>query len=188
MNNSRTLICLCICLIGGTTYADTAERKKGHQAGEEFRYVVRSSGSGVPSNEIDFNGDMQGGLSSFMQGKGTFGKSSSNTAIDTFFVGDPCDTAEGPGAGLTLEYAGYASVLRVANGDLLYRQLATSPPSTLCFDPVNSKVSSEIYLDIKGGTGRFKNAEGSSVIRTSVDVMPGPNGVTGVERGRIRLN
>lgn len=142
------------------------------------------SGWGMNSQEADLNGDMTGGIVGDWSGKGTFGRADNHSVLDSVFSGF-CDTEEGPGTGFLLVYTTHTNVFRSRSGDLLYRTVSSSPPSTACVDVVNGKVDVEVHLDVIGGTGKFKDATGSTVFKYKVQILPGQNGLFGRERGRI---
>ncbi len=149
------------------------------------------SGWGIASPGADANGDMQGGIVGGFTGKGRLskgklGSATNQLSLDTV-VGGSCDTAAGPDTGLQLIYIRHTNVMRTVKGDLLYRKMSSSPTSTACLDFSTQSVSATVYLDIVGGTGKFADATGSTILTTTIQLLPGINGITGLEKGTINL-
>ena len=139
---------------------------------------------------VDNDGDGEPGLVSQQTGTGTLGPAvSTGIAENAAWDGQSfcAYNDEGVAEGILLTSIATTNVIRTATGDLLYSKLASSPPSTVCFNFVTSVAQVESYLDIIGGTGRYKGASGTSVRRLRVDVMNGINGAKGQERGQIYL-
>ena len=69
--------------------------------------------------------------------------------------------------GVLINYESGSFIDTAANGHQLYRRLADSPTSTLCFDFTNERFTFNLYVDVVGGTGRFSGATGSAVVTGS---------------------
>ena len=121
-------------------------------------YQLSATGWSVGSAAADIDGSLDGGFVADESGKGTFGKFTQQTTGDTTFSGSFCSPTS-----IELSYIGASSILRAANGDLLYRTLSSSGPSRICFDFVEEEFEFEVYLDVVGGTGRFEGATGSAI-------------------------
>jgi hypothetical protein len=128
-----------------------------------LQYREEWSGSYVPSADADVDGDMQGGAIGTTVGDGTAGRTSMTAWNDVAqWDGETfCDfDADGNPVAVPVYYVSIDTVSRVANGDLLYGRLASSPPSPLCFNFNDSTFTFEVYLDVVGGTGQFEDATG----------------------------
>lgn len=149
------------------------------------------SGWSRDSNEADTNGDLEGGGTSHLVGRGVLGRAESAASYDSLpWDGSTfCDFNEtGQPEGILLYTVAATEIARAASGDLLYRKIASSPPSTVCFNFVNSVATVELYYQITGGTGRFREATGETVLRMTVDVQQGINGAHGTEEGHMRVS
>jgi hypothetical protein len=149
---------LALSVLGGTTVlAD-------HGIVEEFRWEC--SGAGVPSQDVDSDGSMSGGGVSTAACRDRFGVSTVTGAGDLAdWDGQSfCDfDGDGNPRGALLYYLTTDQVIRYDNGDLRYERIASSPPSTVCFNFItNDSFSVEAHSETVGGTGRFKGATGHS--------------------------
>lgn len=154
-------------------------------------YRIELSGWGMPSQEADADGSMGNGTEATVFGKGAFGGTVNHYVID-FADWDGSsfcdfDAETGVPGGALLYVIRHSNILRTESGDLLYRNMANSPPSTICFNFSTGQSSSTIYLDIMGGTGRFRGATGSSVYINAVFPQDGQNATEGHEEGHIHL-
>ena len=136
------------------------------------------------NSDADVNGDMTGGGEQTLSGRGTFGRADNHAASDIVFSGAPCDF-DPDTSGLLLEVIAHSNILRARNGDQLFRTMSSSPPSTICFNPVTLIAKLTVYLDVVGGTGRFEGATGSTVLKTQAVVIGPQNSITGTEEGEI---
>ncbi len=119
-------------------------------------YEMTFSGWGV-ATEIDQDGDGSTATSNTYDGKGTFGKSTTNNQVETgSFIGLCGDGI------LKFGYTAFTAVTRYRNGDLIFPELdtKTANSSILCFDLSNLTYTATIKAVISGGTGRFKGATG----------------------------
>jgi len=123
-----------------------------------------SSGTTFASADADLNGDLTGGGRGSGLAKGTFGPAAIVSQADllgptgTFCAFDP-DIPQRPIA-IELAYFANDSVATFENGDQLISRMASSPPSTVCFNFIDGTSTFEIHRDIVGGTGRFDGATG----------------------------
>lgn len=177
MNTKAICLSLFLAFLSGTASA------------KDFH--MNWSGWSRSSSDADSNGDMEGGGVSHLLGTGSLGKAQSGGSFDNL----PWDGSSfcayndsGQPEGVLLYNAAGTEISRASNGDLLYRTLASSPPSTLCFNFVTSTANAEIYYQIIGGTGRFQNATGESVAKLVIDIKQGINGAQGTETGKIYLS
>ena len=139
---------------------------------EARKYEDTFSGWSFGSDEADTDMIEGGGFINSFTHNSTLGQLTSGGAGDlgefdgiTFCDFDP---ETGAPRGIVLDYLTNASVLRAPNGDLLYRRLSNSPPSTLCFNFVdNQSFTFEVYVDFVGGTGKYEGATGTALIRGS---------------------
>lgn len=146
------------------------------------------SGVSGENSDADRNGDMESGGYSIMSGNGTLGRATTYASFDggTWDGSTFCAFNEnGQPEGILLYSVDSTEVARAANGDLLYRKQASSPPSTVCFNFITSTAVVESYYDIIGGTGRFEGANGNTMLNITVDVLDGINGASGTETGTI---
>jgi len=99
-------------------------------------------------------------------GNGTFGHSASNDVGETgLFAGEFCEFFPPEVVVIRLPIISRSSIIRFANGDLLYATLATDgSPSSLCIDVRNETRTVEIHMDITGGTGKFEGATGELLV------------------------
>ena len=136
---------------------------------------LKQSGSGwSDATAIDSNGDGEPKFSSWSASTGSLGGANTNGLTELL----PWDTVTfcGPNH-VQLDYFSASFVDRAANGDLLFRVMSNSPPSTLCFDFVNETFTFEVYTDVTGGTGRFEGHGGTGIITGSgTSVADGQSG------------
>ncbi len=170
------------CLIGITTIF--AFGSVSAALAEEFKQEW--SGWFMSNPEADVDGNGTGGEANFL-GRGTFGWSHNHTVTDVVFTGAPCDfdPVTGVPSGVSLNVIEHSNILVARNGDQLFRTLSSSPQSTVCFNFVKQTSSLTAYLDVVGGTGRFKGATGSTVLKTHIVFVGLHNSVTGSEEGQI---
>ncbi len=142
------------------------------------------SGSGRASQDADSDGSMSGGIVGSLSGAGTFGRGDTTIVLDSEFGGF-CDTSRGPSTGILLNYIAFSAIMRSARGDLLFRNLSSSPPSSACIDLNASTGEAEIYLDVVGGTGKFEQAYGSTRLTYTIYILSGQNGISGSETGEV---
>jgi hypothetical protein len=155
----------------------------------------RTASGWLNPTEVDINGNgiPLNSLTAF--GKGTFGKSASNDVGETgSFAGEFCEFFPPDVVIIRLPITSRSSIIRFANGDLLYATLATDgPQSSLCINVRNGTRTTEIHMAITGGTGKFTNASGTLLTKgNSVPVfreagLPAHIAVTGVTEGEIFL-
>ena len=84
-----------------------------------------------------------------------------------------------------LHFFSYASIQRVANGDLIYSNLVDG---SLCYDFVDDEFTFSIDLEIIGGTGRYEGATGWTTLEGQgkiVGDVPEFSGITGEFEGEI---
>jgi len=160
--------------------------------GNKKSLTIDSSGWVKQSSEVDLNGDLDTGGESTSHGKSTMGPVSSGGMSDlipwdgvTFCDFDP---DSGLPIAVELVYAGTASITRFQNGDLLYTVMNPSPPSTLCFNFIDSTSTFTIYTDVTGGTGGFEGATGTAVSTGSAEnVVPDHLDAFGITT-KVQLN
>jgi hypothetical protein len=114
--------------------------------------------------DIDGNGVRLNSLTAF--GKGTFGQSASNDVGETGpFAGEFCEFFPPDIVVIRLPIISRSSIIRFANGDLLYATLATGGlPSSLCLDVRNGTRTVKIHMVVSGGTGKFDGATGELLV------------------------
>jgi hypothetical protein len=158
-------------LIVGMTLL-TAALAWGQSAAQEFRRDW--SGWNTP-----YSTDTSTGLIADLSGKGTYGPADTRVAIESTFVG-MCNENQ-----IQLAVTLYSSVVRFANGDLLFRRLRSGVPSTACVNPGAGTVRTEVHVEFVGGTGRFTEAYGHSVLTADLRLLEVLSGVTVHEVGEI---
>jgi hypothetical protein len=140
------------------TAAPTVTAKKLH---------ISFSGTSFSSSDADSDGDLQGGSRGSGVIKGSLGNGvyASQGDTDEWDGSTFCafDDNNAPIA-VELVYVSNSGVTTFENGDQLMSTLASSPPSTLCFNFVDGTSSFKIYRDIQGGTGRFEGATGTTEV------------------------
>ena len=137
----------------------------------------------------DVDGDQQGGSHASTAGTGSLGRFTSGGSSDLM----PWDEtsfcaidASGNASGIELYYNSFSAVQRLASGDLLYARLASSPPSSLCFNFVDNTFTFEIYMDYFGGTGRFADANGQiRLMGGGLDFLDGSGSLYGEIDGEV---
>jgi hypothetical protein len=144
----------------------------GHTAAQEFRRDW--SGWNTP-----YSTDTGTGLIADLSGKGTYGPADTRVAVESTFIG-MCDENQ-----IQLAVTLYSSVVRFANGDLLFRRLRSGVPSTVCVNPGAGTIRSEVHVEFIGGTGRFADAHGHSVLTGDIRLLEVLSGVTVREVGEI---
>ena len=147
-------------------------------------YKIWFTGWSMPSQEANLNGDTADGVEATLFGKGSFGDTSNHSVLDSVLSGS-CETKEGPEAGLLYTYVTHTNILRASSGHLLFRELNDSQVSTVCIDPINLTAKAKIFLDIVGGTGKFRKAEGQSELTYRIRFLNGQNAISGREKGRL---
>lgn len=155
-------ILLLACLVAALGSADALAK----------HFKATASGWTVVSSEADVDASLTGGSTSHSSGRSTVGPLTAGASSD---LGDwdgssYCDFDPDSGAprGVLLHYVAFSQVVRFVRGDLMYLQLDSSPPSTLCFNFIdNTSFTVELHLTVMGGTGRFEGATGSLVSRGS---------------------
>jgi len=175
------MLLMLSCLLFAVTAQ--AEHFKRTASGWLNQTEVDTNGNGIPLNS----------LTAF--GKGTFGKSASNDVGETgSFAGEFCEFFPPDVVIIRLPIISRSSIIRFANGDLLYATLATDGPgSSLCIDVRNEMRTVEIHMLISGGTGKFEGATGRLLVTgnsTPVSTeagFPVHVAVTSVTQGEIYL-
>ena len=161
-------------------------------AAQAAPFKLTSSGWGNMT-EVDGNGNGNPIFVITSFGTGTFGKSVSNAAVESGFVGLCSD----PGEPFVFRFETLASstVMRFASGDLLFTTLATGGPiSGFCFDSVTETSAGEAHLVITGGTGKFAGATGTLLITSNAKALlfEGPLlvqfSITNIVEGEIFLS
>jgi hypothetical protein len=149
----------CTLFIAGLLLAATAAQAKP--------FKQKTSGW---INRTSFDADDNGNPLSLLTtiGRGTFGKSSNNEVSETGpFAGQFCEFD--PAAGIVIVEIPVLSrsrIMRFANGDMLFANLATDGPiSRLCVDTNSDMNTSEVHLVITGGTGKFEGASGRLLLK-----------------------
>lgn len=169
------------CLLFAVTAQ--AEHFKRTASGWLNQTEVDANGNGIPLNS----------LTAF--GKGTFGQSASNDVGETgSFTGEFCEFFPPDVVIIRLPIISRSSIIRFANGDLLYATLATDGPgSSTCIDVRNGTRTVEIHMLISGGTGKFEGATGRFLVTgKSTPVLteagfPVHVAVTSVTEGEVYL-
>lgn len=162
-------------------------------AGAMTAYHVSCSGWNVASAGADVDGSMSGGNDSTEFCRGTFGASVNHSMADyadwdyTSFCDFDPDT--GIPRGIELVAIAASNILVTPSGDQVYREMSNSPPSTGCVNYTTLESHGTIYLDVVGGTGRFKGASGNSVLRyTTVNRTHVQDSLMGVEEGSFNYD
>lgn len=152
---------------------------------------VREQWSGwwYVSSEADVNGDLGGGATGISAGSGSFGRFTGGGSSDIapWDGVSFCDFDEaGNPIAVQVYYVSLSNVQRYSNGDLVYTQLAGSPPSGLCFNFLTNTSRFDLHLDVVGGTGSFEGATGEvAVSGSSVDFLTGMGSQYGSTTGVI---
>jgi hypothetical protein len=175
-----TLLMSALLLSSGAVQAEPFKRTA---SGWINQTEVDPNGNGIPLNS----------LTAF--GKGTFGQSASNDVGETgSFAGEFCEFFPPDIVVIRLPILSRSSIIRFANGDLLYATLATDGlPSSLCIDVRNGTRTVEIYMVISGGTGKFDGATGDLLVTGSSTPVSTEAGfpvhiaVTQVTKGEVYL-
>ena len=163
-------------------------------------YKRAASGWTHPTN-IDANADGRSLWITESFGKGTFGKSTSNTLSDTTFVsaGYGCGELPDDVFALKFQYLSVREITIYRNGDMLLAD-TSGPPNILCIGLSDMSGQpapgnwAEYRLEITGGTGRFNGATGSFSTRSLGTPLPNPtdeapyNAYQIESNGEINLN
>ena len=134
--------------------------------------TVKLDGSGTSTGIVTGDPEMGGPLSSMGSNTtiltGSLGKTHSTglTKLGEWDGFSFCELEPGV-PGLLIAYVSGSAVDTAANGDQLYRQLADTPASTLCFNFNDESFTFTIHTNVIGGTGRFRGASGSVVVTGS---------------------
>ncbi len=161
-------------------------------------YKISTSGTGAPSKEVETDDvilvEIEPGVEVELEHNGIAGTNYGNSSFGDIvnqwladFVFDlsflPCENNIG------FQIANYlrqTHVLRAANGDMLFREMSESPPSVMCWNPIDDKLRALIHLDIVGGTGRLEGATGNSTLTYEIRILPsGGSANFGTEEGHI---
>jgi hypothetical protein len=155
---------ICALVMSGSLLSATAAQAKPFKR-TASGWLTRT---GV---DIDGNGLSLSSITTF--GKGTFGQSASNEVSEIgTFAGEFCEFFPPDIVILRLPIISRSSIMRFANGDLLFATLATDgAQSSLCVDVNSPKNESEVHLVITGGTGKFAGATGTLLMKVESTVV-----------------
>lgn len=136
------------------------------------------------NSNADIDGSGTGGGEQSLSGTGTFGRADNHAVSDIVFTFDPCDY-DGEGDGFGLVVIAHSNILRTRDGDQLFRDTSQNLVSNGCLHPSFTKVKLTVNLDIVGGTGRFENATGYTVLQSEALVFGAHNSIIATEEGEI---
>lgn len=157
----------------------------------------RFSGSFFVSNDIDVNGDGEGGSRTFLHGNSRQSNNGGPSRIQYQVENDTlpwdgqtfCDFDDtGNPVAVEIVYIHSTFVRRTSNADLLYVAMSSSPPSTLCFNFVDNSYTLELFYEVIGGEGIYEGASGQ--IRTTASgtqFSPTMGGLIGEMKGSLQL-
>lgn len=183
-----TLPCISILLV--LTFANDAVADHPKDS-DNLR--DRFSGSFFTTKDIDINGDGDGGSRTHLTGSSRRAHQPISYEVENDILpwdgSTYCavDDAGNPVA-VELTYIYSTFVRRSSNRNLLYGNMASAPPSTLCFNFVDNSYTLTLYYDLIGGEGRYRGATGQAVVSAEgTQFSATMGGLTGRLKGEVRL-
>jgi hypothetical protein len=186
ISNRKHGVLSAICAI----LVSTAVLSSAAAQAEPFR---RTASGWLNQTAVDINDNGIPLNSATTIGKGTFGRSTANTVGETgSFANEFCEFSPPAVIVIRLPIISRSTIIRFANGDLLFATLATDgPTSSLCIDVNSRERTVEMHMVVSGGTGKFSGATGELLVTgTSTSVateagFPVHVAVTQVTTGNI---